>query len=368
MKRTKGSPDFILLVVLLVLLSLGIIMVFSSSLWYATLPPFNNTFYFFRKQLIWAIIGLAAMYAFMNYDYWRLKRWANLLLIAGLGLLAVVLIPGVGVTKLGAQRWLNLGPLSFQPAEFVKLCLMIFFAYGLSGQLKKVKNSFVGILPFLFLAALSGGLILLEPDLGTAVTVVGTIFIMLFAAGAKISNLAFIGFLGAGAVGGAILLEPYRLRRFLAFMDPEKDPQGTGWHILNSLMSLGSGGLLGTGLGRGHAKYLWVPERHTDFIFAIIGEELGFIGACLVILLFIILIWRGFRAAVTAPDSFGALLATGIISGIAVQAIINIGVVTNSLPITGITLPFISFGGSSLVFSLASMGILLNISRFSVYK
>ncbi len=368
MTRTKRSPDFILLLVLLILLSLGIVMVFSSSLWYATLPPFNDTFYFLRKQLTWAVIGIVTMIAFMNYDYWRLKRWAGPLLIAGLGLLAVVLIPGVGVTKLGAQRWLNLGPLSFQPAEFVKLCLVIFIAYGLSGRLEKVKSSWLGMLPFLFLAALSGGLILLEPDLGTAVTVVGTIFIMLFAAGARIGNLALIGLLGLGAVGAAILVEPYRLHRFLAFMDPEKDPQGAGWHILNSLMSLGSGGFLGTGLGRGHAKYLWVPERHTDFIFAIIGEELGFIGASLVIFLFIILIWRGFRAAVTAPDSFGALLATGIISGIGVQVIINIGVVTSSLPITGITLPFISFGGNSLVFSLASMGILLNISRFSVYK
>ncbi|HAG11658.1 MAG TPA: putative lipid II flippase FtsW [Desulfotomaculum sp.] len=366
--RTRRSPDFILLLVLLILLGLGIVMVFSSSLWYATLPPFNDTFYFFRKQLIWAIIGLAAMFAFMNYDYWRLKRWASLLLIAGLALLAVVLIPHVGVVRQGAQRWLNLGPLSFQPAEFVKLCLVVFTAFGLSRQLERVKNSFIGILPFLLLAALSGGLILLEPDLGTAVTVVGTIFIMLFAAGARMKDLAVIGLFGAVALGGAIWKEPYRLKRFLAFLDPEKDPQGTGWHILNSLMSLGSGGLLGTGLGRGHAKYLWVPERHTDFIFAIIGEELGFIGAGLVILLFIILIWRGFRAAVTAPDSFGALLATGIISGIAVQVIINIGVVTSSLPITGITLPFISFGGSSLVFSLASMGILLNISRFSVNK
>ncbi|KUK65740.1 MAG: Cell division protein FtsW [Desulfotomaculum sp. 46_80] len=366
--RNRRSPDFILLLVLLILLSLGIVMVFSASLWYATLPPFNDTFYFLRKQLAWAIIGLAAMFALMNYDYWRLKRWASLLLVAGLVFLGIVLIPGIGVTKLGAQRWLNLGPFSFQPAEFVKLCLMIFTAYGLSGQLKKVKNSWIGILPFLLLAALSGGLILLEPDLGTAVTVVGTIFIMLFAAGARLSNLAFIGLLGLGAVGGAIWMEPYRLHRFLAFMDPEKDPQGAGWHILNSLMSLGSGGLLGTGLGRGHAKYLWVPERHTDFIFAIIGEELGFIGAGLVIFLFVILIWRGFRAAVTAPDSFGTLLATGIVSGIAVQVIINIGVVTSSLPITGITLPFISFGGSSLVFSLASMGILLNISRYSVYK
>jgi cell division protein FtsW len=290
------------------------------------------------------------------------------LLVCGIALLVVVLIPGVGVSRLGAQRWLNLGPLSFQPAEFVKLCLVVFTACGLSRQLDKLKNFWSGVLPYIALAGLSAGLILLQPDLGTAVTVVGTIFIMLFAAGVQISNLAIVGLLGTGAIGLAIWHEPYRLRRFLAFLDPEKDPAGAGWHILNSLMSLGSGGLLGTGLGQGHAKYLWVPERHTDFIFAIIGEELGFIGAAFVILLFILFIWRGFRVAVTSPDSFGTLLAAGIVAGIAVQVIINIGVVTSTLPITGITLPFISFGGSSLVFSLASVGILLNISRYSVYK
>jgi len=366
--RIRRPPDFVLLLTLLLLLGLGIVMVFSSTLWFATLPPFNDTFFFLRRQLIWALIGLAAMFLMMNYDYWRLKRWAGLLLICGLALLVVVLIPGVGVSRLGAQRWLNLGPLSFQPAEFVKLCLVVFTACGLSRQLDKLRNFWSGVLPYIALAGLSAGLILLQPDLGTAVTVVGTIFIMLFAAGVQIGNLAIVGLLGTGAVGMAIRHEPYRLRRFLAFLDPEKDPQGAGWHILNSLMSLGSGGLLGTGLGQGHAKYLWVPERHTDFIFAIIGEELGFIGAAFVIFLFILFIWRGFKVAVTSPDSFGTLLAAGIVAGIAVQVIINIGVVTSTLPITGITLPFISFGGSSLVFSLASVGILLNISRYSVYK
>ncbi|MEW6424855.1 MAG: putative lipid II flippase FtsW [Bacillota bacterium] len=364
----RRPPDFILFITVLALLSIGVIMVFSSTLWFATLPPFNDTFFFVRRQLIWALIGLAAMFIMMNYDYWRLKKWAGWLLLAGLLLLAVVLIPGVGVSRLGAQRWLNLGPVSFQPSELVKLCLVIFTGYGLSRRLNLIANFWVGMLPFLLLAGLAAGLVLLQPDLGTAVTIVGIVFVMVFAAGARIGQLLLIGLLGAGAFGVAIWHEPYRLRRFLAFLDPEKDPQGAGWHILNSLMSLGSGGLFGTGLGQGHSKYLWVPERHTDFIFAIIGEELGFIGASFVILLFILFIWRGLKIAITSPDAFGTLVATGVVAGIAIQTIINIGVVTSTLPITGITLPFISFGGSSLVFTLAGVGILLNISRYSIHK
>ncbi len=364
----RRPPDFILFLTVLVLLSVGVTMVFSSTLWFATLPPFNDTFFFVRRQLIWAFIGLAAMVIMMNYDYWRLKKWAGWFLLAGLVLLGAVLIPGVGVSRLGAQRWLNLGPVSFQPSELVKLCLVIFTAYGLSRRLNRIQNFWTGAAPFLFLGAFAAGLVLLQPDLGTAVTLLGIVFLMVFAAGARIDQLVLIGLLGLGAIGVAISHEPYRLRRFLAFLDPEKDPQGAGWHILNSLMSLGSGGLFGAGLGQGHSKYLWVPERHTDFIFAIIGEELGFIGATFVIFLFILFIWRGLKIAISSPDSFGLLLATGIVGGIAIQAIINIGVVTSTLPITGITLPFISFGGSSLVFTLAGVGILLNISRYSTHK
>jgi len=364
----RHQPDFTLFLTVLVLLSIGVTMVFSSTLWFATLPPFNDTFYFVRKQLIWALIGIAAMVFMMNYDYWWLKKWAKWLLLGGMLLLVAVLIPSVGVSKLGAQRWLNLGPLSFQPSEMVKLCLVVFVSCALSRRLKMIQNFWVGVLPFLLLTGLAAGLVLLQPDLGTAMTIAGTVFVMLFVAGMKLNQLFMMGMLGIGAVASAIVYKPYRFDRFMAFLHPEKDPHGAGWHILNSLMSLGSGSLFGAGLGQGHSKYLWVPERHTDFIFAIIGEELGFIGATFVILLFIIFIWRGLKAAMDCPDSFGALLAVGIVSGVALQAIINIGVVTSSLPITGITLPFISFGGSSLVITLAGIGILLNVSRYSIHK
>lgn len=343
-------------------------MVFSSSSYYAMFPPFNNPFHFLIRQLINALIGISIMIFMMNYDYWKLKRWSVFMLVLSIVLLVLVLTP-LGSTRMGAQRWINLGFTSFQPSELAKLFLVFFMAASLSRIGSKVQNFREGLMPYLLLMGLSAGLILAEPDLGTAITLVGTIFIMLFCAGAKISSLGMIGVSGVGAVMVAIFAEEYRRNRFLAFLDPEGDPTGAGWHILNSLMSLGSGGLLGTGLGQGrHSKFLYLPERQTDFIFAVIGEELGFIGGALVILLFLLFVWRGFKVAITSPDPFGSLLAAGIVSGIALQAIINIGVVTSSLPITGITLPFVSFGGTSLVFTLMSVGVLLNISRYVTPK
>jgi cell division protein FtsW len=304
----------------------------------------------------------------MKYDFWKLKRWSYILITAAIVSLVLVLTP-LGSSRLGAQRWIDFGFFDFQPSELAKLCVIVFVAFSLSQKRQKVQNFRDGVLPYLFIIALFAGLILAEPDLGTAITLVGTVFIMLFCAGVKISSLLTVGVLGIGAVLAAIFSEEYRRERFLAFLHPESDPSGSGWHILNSLMSLGSGGLLGTGLGQGrHSKYLYLPERQTDFIFAVIGEELGFIGGCLVILLFILFVWRGFKIAITSPDPFASLLAAGIVSGIALQAIINIGVVTSSMPITGITLPFVSFGGTSLVFTLMGVGVLLNISRYITPK
>lgn len=364
MRTKKKAPDFILFITVMMLLSIGIVMVFSSSSYYAMFPPFNNPFWFLSRQLINALIGTVVMIFMMRFDYWKLKRWAPLLLALVTVLLILVLTP-LGEERLGAQRWINLGFFSFQPSEFAKLCVVIFVAAGLSRRGIKIHSFKEGVLPYLIIIGFFSGLILAEHDLGTTVTLAGTIFTMLFCAGVRVWTLGTIGMLGIGAVFAAIFSEEYRRNRFLAFLNPESDPTGSGWHILNSLMSLGSGGLLGTGLGQGrHSKFLYLPERQTDFIFAVIGEELGFIGASLVILLFALFVWRGFKIAITAPDSFSSLLAAGIVSGIAIQAIINIGVVTSSLPVTGITLPFVSFGGTSLVFTLMSVGVLLNISRY----
>ncbi|WP_104372712.1 putative lipid II flippase FtsW [Desulfocucumis palustris] len=368
MMAKKKSPDFILFITVMMLLSVGIVMVFSSSSYYAMFPPFNNPFHFLLRQLVHAVIGVFIMGLMVKYDYHELKRWAKYLLITGFVLLLAVLTP-LGESRLGAQRWLNLGFYSFQPSELVKFCIIVFTAYGLSRKRDKIQSFTEGMLPFLMVAGAAGLLILKEPDLGTAMTLVATIFVMMFAAGVRISHIIGIGAAGVGAVLAAIFSEEYRYNRFMAFLDPQKDPSGAGWQILNSLMSIGSGGLLGTGLGQGrHSKFLYLPERQTDFIFAVIGEELGFIGGALVILLFIMFIWRGFKIAITAPDSFGSLLAAGIVSGIGLQAIINLGVVTSTLPVTGITLPFLSFGGTSLVFTLMGVGVLLNISRYITPK
>ncbi len=368
MPLKKRAPDFILFITVMMLISIGIVMVFSSSSYYAMFPPFNNPFWFLIRQLINALVGIPIMIFMMRYDYRKLKRWAPALLAAAVLLLILVLTP-LGTSRLGAQRWINLGFFSFQPSEFAKLCVVIFAAASLSQKGIRVQTFREGILPYLALIAIFAGLILAEPDLGTAITLVGTVFIMLFCAGVRIGSLTAVGIAGVGLVMAAIFTEEYRKNRFLAFLNPEADPTGAGWHILNSLMSLGSGGLLGTGLGQGrHSKFLYLPERQTDFIFAVIGEELGFIGGCLVILLFILFVWRGFKIAITSPDPFASLLAAGIVSGIALQAIINIGVVTSSLPITGITLPFVSFGGTSLVFTLMGVGVLLNISRYITPK
>lgn len=363
----KGSPDFLLFLAVLCLLSLGVVMVFSASE-YSTMIYYNDSFYFFKRQLLWAAAGLSAMFVMTNYDYWRLKNYIWPLLAMAFVLLVLVLIPGIGREVNGARRWIGIGPLSFAPAELVKLCLIIFTAYGLSRQKEKVIYFSKGVLPYLLLVALASGLILLQPDLGTAMSLAGIIFVMLFAAGVRMAHLGGIGLAGATAVALAICLEPYRLKRLFAFLNPWADPLGSGFHIIQGLYAIGSGGLFGSGIGQSKQKFLYLPENHTDFIFAIIGEELGFIGASLVILLFIVFVWRGLKIAISTHDPFASLLATGVTSWVGLQAIINIGVVTGMLPVTGIPLPFISFGGTSLLFTMTGVGILLNISRFMAAK
>lgn len=362
----KKSPDFLLFMATVMLLSIGIIMVYSASQVTAA-ERMDDTFYFLKKQLLWALIGVLAMISVMNVDYWRYKKLAAPFLITAFILLVAVLIPGVGKSVKGAQRWLNFG-IPFQPSEIIKLALVVFMAWSLSQAKSRIRYFGRGLLPYLVILALACGLILMQPDLGTAIATAGTVYLMFFAAGAEGKHLSYLALAGFSAVGLAIALEPYRLRRFLAFIDPWEDPLGSGFHIIQGLYALGSGGLFGAGLGKSHQKYFYLPEQHTDFIFAILGEELGFIGGSLVILLFILFIWRGFKVALCSSDTFASLLAVGITSMIGLQAIINIGVVTSSLPITGIPLPLLSFGGSSLVFTLIGIGILLNISKFTTYR
>ncbi|AVX21036.1 cell division protein FtsW [Carboxydocella sporoproducens DSM 16521] len=366
MYTRRRAPDFLLFLAVMSLLVFGLVMVFSSSSVTSYYRYEGDVFFFFKKQLLWACLGTITLLVMQNVDYWRWRRFTMPALFLAIVLLLLVLLPGVGKTVNGAQRWINLGFMSFQPSETIKLCMVLFSAHYLAAARQQLHSFTRGTLPLLGVLGLVCGLILLQPDLGTAVALAGTVYIMLYAAGVPYKQLVGLALSGLAAVALAIVLEPYRMRRFLAFLDPEADPMGSGYHIIQSLYAIGSGGFFGKGLGQSLQKYFYLPEQHTDFIFAIIGEELGFLGGALVIFLFMILVWRGLRVAITAPDAYASLLAAGLTSMVGLQAVVNIGVVTGSLPVTGITLPFISFGGTSLVFSMAGIGLLLNISRYTL--
>ncbi|MDR3564945.1 MAG: stage V sporulation protein E [Negativicutes bacterium] len=357
------SPDFIIFFTVIALLGLGVVMVYSSSA-VSAYVNFDDSYYFLKRQIIWVALGLLAMFFTMSIDYHVWRRLAKPIMLVTLILLVLVLVPGLGKVVNGARRWLGFGSLYLQPSEIAKLSMVLFSAESLTKNQDKMTSFLKGLLPQLLMLLLVFGLILKEPDLGTALAISGTVFVLLFTAGAKISHLASMGFAGVAGIITAIIVEPYRLRRLLAFSDPWSDPLDTGYHIIQSLYAIGSGGLFGVGLGRSREKFLYLPEPHTDFIFAILGEELGFIGTVTVIILFFLFAWRGLRIAISAPDIYGSVLAAGLTTMIVVQALMNIAVVTASMPVTGIPLPFISFGGSALIFTLAGVGILLNISRY----
>ncbi|MGI5911651.1 MAG: stage V sporulation protein E [Syntrophomonadaceae bacterium] len=363
MRLKKGPPDFVLFITTLALIGIGLIMVFSSSAVTANLE-YHNAYYFFERQLIWALIGLVAMIVIMKINYLRLKDFAIPFFVIALLCLLLVLTP-LGLGTKGATRWLGIGVLSFTPSEVVKLAMVMFIAKTMELNIDKIKSFKSGILPYLLVMAFVCALIMLQPDLGTSVVVAGTVFCMLLVAGAKWAHLVGLAFTGVAAIAAAICAAPYRAERFLAFLDPWKYPSDQGFQTIQSLYALGSGGLFGMGLGRSRQKFFYLPEQHTDFIFAILGEELGFIGVILVLALFLLFVWRGFKIAIKAPDTFGSLMAAGITIMIVLQAFINIGVVSGALPVTGITLPFISYGGSSLLLTMAGVGFLLNISRYS---
>ena len=360
-------PDYILFFATLGLLGIGIVMVYSASAISAQVN-FDDSYYFLKRQLLWATLGLFVLLVTLNIDYHAWRPLAKPILLCTTILLILVLIPGLGKVVNGARRWLGFGAIYLQPSEIAKLSVVLFYADSLVRGQENITKFMRGIVPQLVILLLVFGLILKEPDLGTALAIGGTVFILLFAAGAKVSHLGGLGAVGIAGIIAAILVEPYRLRRILAFSDPWADPLNSGYHIIQSLYAIGSGGLFGVGLGRSREKFLYLPEPHTDFIFAILAEEMGFIGTATVIILFFLLLWRGLRIAIAAPDIYGSMLAVGLTTMIIMQALMNIAVVTASMLVTGIPLPFISFGGSALVFTLAGVGILLNISRYVIFK
>ncbi|RID87259.1 stage V sporulation protein E [Peribacillus asahii] len=364
MPLKKSNPDLILIIVTLSLLAIGLTMVYSASAIWADYK-FDDSFYFAKRQLLFACLGVVAMFFIMNVDYWTWRTWAKLLIIVCFILLLAVLVPGIGMTRNGSRSWIGVGAFSVQPSEFMKLAMIAFLAKFLSERQKLITSFKKGMLPSLSLVFLAFGLIMLQPDLGTGTVMVGTCMVMIFIAGARISHFVGLGLIGVAGFVVLVLSAPYRIKRITSFLDPWEDPLGSGFQMIQSLYAIGPGGLFGLGLGQSRQKFFYLPEPQTDFIFAILSEELGFIGGSLVLFLFALMLWRGIRIALGAPDLYGSLVAVGIIGMVAIQVMINIGVVTGLMPVTGITLPLLSYGGSSLTLMLMAIGVLLNISRYS---
>ena len=360
--RRPAAPDYTIMVTALALVVIGLVFVYSSSFAIA-LAEFDNTDYFLIRQTFAALIGLGLMFAFMRVDYRHLSGVSPLLMLVTVLSLGAVLV--IGNDAYGARRWIPMGPFpAFQPSEFAKLALIIYISAWLASSRRDLKSLSSGFAPFIFSVGVVAGLILLEPDTGTAFILVLTMGSLFFLAGASLTHLFTLGSIGVVAFGLLILGGGYRTDRVFAFLDAEKDPSGIGFHVLQLLIALGSGGIEGLGLGVSRQKFFYVPGAHTDGVFAIIGEETGFIGAMLVIGLFAYLVYRGFKVALNARDDFGCYLAMGVVCWIAFQAIINIGGITRSIPLTGIPLPFVSYGGSSLIMVMAAVGLLLNVSRY----
>lgn len=359
----EGNIDIMLLTLTAVLVCFGLIMVYSSS-GILAMKSYGDSYLFIKRQLVWAMLGFAGMVmlAGVPYDYY--KKYAKPALYVCIGLLIAVLAFSIGKTAGGARRWLALGPVSFQPSELLKVVLVVYMADVLVRK-QKILGSFVeGLLPQLAMMGGLAGLLLLQPDLGTAVILLIVGGMMLYIAGARLNHLLSL-VLGAIPVFFLLIYQAdYRRRRWDAFLDPWQEPLGKGFQIVQSYLALGSGGLWGRGLCESQQKLFYLPAPHTDFIFSIVGEELGFIGTTVLVALFGLVCWRGLIIAKRCPDLFGKMLATGITLLIGVQAVINMGVTTGLVPTKGTTLPFISSGGSSLFFSLIAMGILLSVSRF----
>lgn len=362
--KSAGPPvrfDPVLLGAVLALVSLGLVMVYSASAITAQ-EKLGDSFYFLKRQLVGVGIGLVAMATMMKLGYRRLARLAYPLLLVSLVLLVLVIIPGIGTSAGGARRWIRLPGFSLQPAEIIKFAWVVYLAYSLAKKREKVATFSVGFLPHLILAGLLVGLCMLQPDFGSSVLILTVLFVLLFAAGTRLSYLVGTVLLAIPFAYHAIASTPWRLKRILAFLDPWAHRHGAGYQVAESLMSIGSGGLTGLGLGDGRQKLFFLPEAHTDFIFAILAEELGLVGVAAVVALYAVVLWRGMRASLSAGETFGTYLGLGLTSVIAFQAVVNMCVAMGLLPTKGLTLPFISYGGSSLVMLMASAGVLLSLS------
>ncbi|NBD26413.1 putative lipid II flippase FtsW [Paenibacillus glycinis] len=367
----RGRPDFLLLVLTLLLVGFGLIMVFSASSNTAVISKSNNfdALFFTKRQLLFALLGTFSMFVAMNIPYTAYKKGHILYFIPVL--IMLILVPFIGKSLNGARSWFGIGSLGIQPTEFAKLGLVLYLGALIAKKGEKFRDFKKGLVPVFTIIALICGLIMLQPDLGACIVIAGTSLIIIIAGGANLKQLFLSGIIisaiMAAFVSISILHDPnswsYRINRFTAFMDPTSDMQNTTYHLSRSLEALGHGGITGAGFGHSVQKLDYMPYPYSDFIFSVIGEEFGFIGSLLFLLFYLFFIWRGMIVALRCPDSYGTIVGVGIVALIAVQAIVNIGGVTGAMPLTGVTLPFISHGGSSLIVCLLGMGVLLSISR-----
>jgi len=360
----RGSYDRLLLFAIFILLVISIVMVYSSSSVVA-LTEYNDSAFFMKRQLMWTLLGLGLMAITMRVEHRHLSKQRVVLILLAVSLLlfGATLIPGIGRMINGSRRWLRLGMLSFQPSELAKFTLVVYLSYFMAKKGDRIRDFKDGLVPAYVITALFLVLAAIQPDFGSALTIAGVAGIMLFAGGANVLQLGGTLLVALPVIVVAIVHKAYRWRRISAFLNPWEDPDGAGYQIIQSFIAFGSGGVFGRGLGEGRQKLFFLPERHSDFIYAVIGEELGLIGAVIVIGLFLIILWRGVKISLAARDSFSRFLALGTTLLICVQGVINMAVVTGLLPTKGIALPLVSYGGSSLVITLGALGVLLNISK-----
>lgn len=358
----KNNVDYPLLILTVILLGAGVLIVSSASIAISE-KNFGNVYGYALRHALYAAVGLIALFAGARVPY---KTWAKLSLFIMVGvlfLLGVVLFPQIGFTYGGATRWIHLGFLSFQPSELLKLGLVLYLATWLARRRETTTDTYRGFIPFIVILAVISVLLIQQPDVGTLGVVAFTAVALYFLGGGKINQLVMLGLLGAVALSTLIWLEPYRAERLTVFLHPNQDPQGIGYHLNQAFIAIGSGGFWGRGFGQSLQKYNYLPESSSDSVFAVFVEEFGFVGALVLVILFLLFLWRGIYIARRAPDLFSRLVASGIAVSIGYQAFENMGAISGVLPLTGVPLPFISYGGTALVITLFSVGIVLNISR-----
>ncbi|MPY95224.1 MAG: putative lipid II flippase FtsW [Acidimicrobiia bacterium] len=351
-----------LLGVIVALNLIGLVMVLSASS-YTSQDEFGSPWYYVRRQAMWSALGAVVLLAVLRVDYHRWRRLGGFALVVTLGLLVLVLVPGIGVGANGATRWIGWGPVTVQPSELAKLAVLLFAADLLARRIHRIHDTRCTVRPVLVVTAAVALLIMAQPNLGTTLVIGAIVVALLFVAGSPLGRLAGLAAFGVGLATVAALAAPYRRARVLAFLDPWADPLNTGYQTIQAWAAIAEGGISGVGVGAGRAKWGFLPFAHTDFIFAVIGEELGLVGALVVLALFLALAVLGVRTALRAPDAFGTLLAGGVTAWFVMQAFVNIGAVVGVLPITGVPLPFVSAGGSSLLASMAAAGMLANVAR-----